>query len=286
MKRLILLITSAFFAFDATSQVTAPDFKFDQTFVACEKKWVVMPPDTALRYPYGFIYVDMQAGFTFDLKGFITVGADGKYIADNSLSKNGAFKYRITPGWPKAALLPAKHFDELNLKPEPDWLKIYYTPVKDSLYYNYRMGWSCNAAGDPGMALSYLDKAYRVNPAHEGVKFELIFAYNALGRFKDAIKLLEDELKNKPADIQLYKELGYAYSGEKNHAKAIEVYGRGLSLFAANVKSDIRGEMALNTAMAYKDLNRPEDYKKWIQLAKEYAPAESLLYKKLVATGF
>jgi tetratricopeptide (TPR) repeat protein len=287
MKNLVISFIFLLYAFKAVSQ-NAPDLKFDQNFTSCEKKWVAFQPDATLRYPYGFIYVDMSAGFTFDLKGFISVQADGKFVADNTISKNGSTKYRLAPGTKPVAVLPSDRLKELNLKPEPEWLSIYYSGVKDTtgVYYNYRMGWIYNAAGESGIALKYLEKAYRGDPADDKVKFEMVFAYNALGRFDDAIKLLEVDIKNKPKDFNLYKELGYAYGGAKKFDKAIEIFKKGLSLFPDNVRSDQRGEMALNTAMAYKDLNNMDEYKKWMLLAKDYYPAESPMYKRIVASGF
>jgi len=287
MKNLIILSICVLFAFNAVSQ-NAPDLKFDQNFTSCEKKWVVFERDAARGYPYGFVYIDMSAGFTFDLKGFISVQADGKFVADNTISQNGSTKYRLAPGTRPVAVLPSDRLKELNLKPEPEWLSIYYAGVKDTtdLYYNYRMGWIYNAAGDPTIALKHLEKAYRVNSADDKVRFEMVFAYNALGRFDDAIKLLEVDIQNKPKDFNLYKELGYAYGGAKKFDKAIEIFKKGLSLFPDNVKSDQRGEMALNMAMAYKDLNNMDEYKKWMLLAKEYYPIESATYKRIVAAGF
>ena len=287
MKNLILSFVTLLCAFKAVSQ-NAPDLKFDQKFTSCEKKWVVFQPDATLRYPYGFIYVDMSAGFTFDLKGFISVQADGRFVADNTISQNGSSKYRLGPGTKPVAVLPSDRIRELNLKPEPDWLSIYYAGVKDTagVYYNYRMGWIYNAAGESGIALRHLEKAYRVDPADEKVRFEMVFAYNDLGRFDDAIKLLEVDIQNKPKDFNLYKELGYAYGGAKKFDKAIEVFKKGLLLFPDNVRLDQRGEMALNTAMAYKDLNNKDEYTKWMLLAKEYYPIGSSAYNKIVASGF
>src|SRR4051812_5166147 len=97
MKNLILSLITLMCAFTAMSQ-NAPDLKFDQNFTSCEKKWVVFEPDANYRYPYGFIYIDMSAGFTFDLKGFISVQPDGKFLVDNKPSQNGAVKYRLAAG--------------------------------------------------------------------------------------------------------------------------------------------------------------------------------------------
>ena len=285
MKNLILSIIILFCGFKAMSQ-NVPDLKFDKNFTSCEKKWVVFERDATLGYPFGFIYIDSTAGFTFDLKGFFSVLPDGKFVADSTVSKNGLIKHRLGPGIKNIALLPANRIKELNLPSEPNWLKIYYPAVKDSLYYNYRMGWVYNAAGAPAIALKHLEKAYQVNPADDKVRFEMEFAYNALGRFEDAIKMLEADIQNKPKDFNIYKELGYAYAGAKKFEKAIEVFKKGLLLFPDNVRLDQRGEMALNMAMAYKDLNNVEEYKKWMLLAKEYYPMESVAYKRIVASGF
>jgi len=253
MKNFITLYIILFCAFNAIAQ-NAPDLKFDKSFTQCEKKWVVFERDATHGYPYGLIYVDLNAGFTFDLKGFFTLSADGKFIPDNSVSQKGPVKYRLAPGTKPVALLPADRLKELNLELEPSWLKSYYPEVKDStdVYYNYRMGWVYNAAGESATAIKYLAKAYSKDSADDKVKFELGFAYNALGRFDEAIKLLEAAVQNNSNNVQLYKELGYAYGGAKKYEKSIETYVKGLALFPSDVRSDVRGEMAVNIAMAYK----------------------------------
>lgn len=260
--------------------------KFNQRYTKCERKWVVMSKaDTAKSYSFGFIYIDSQAGFTFDLKGVFKVGDKGKYILDTNIFKNtGSIKYRIAPNWRRVALLSPQHYDELGIKAQPDWIKYYYN-YTDTVAHDHRWGYIYNDVDEPTIALSYLEPAYRMKPHADGVEFEMAYAYNVLNRFDDAIKTLEPAILNNPNNSFFYKELGYAYSAKKDYEKAIDAYKRGLE-HAADEKSDSKGELAFNMANAYKAMGNMDEYKNWMIKAKSYTPTNSQYYKRITDAGF
>ena len=290
MKNFILQLIFSCLLLNAFAQGSTgidSSLKFDQRIAKCEKKWVVIgKKDTSKEYFYGFVYVDQQAGFTFDLKGKFTIDQNNRYVPDTSISKNKSVKYRIAANWSNVALLPPQHFKELNITGEPSWLKIYYAG-KDtsSAYYNYRMGFAYNVVGEFATALIYLKKACYTKPYPQGVDFEMAFAYNAMQQCDDAIKVSLSAIQNKPGDPLLYKELGYAYSCKKDYENAINTYKKGLEYFPDS-RSDSKGEMALNTAVAYRTMGNQDEYKNWMMKAKEYTPLNSVSYKRIVAAGF
>jgi hypothetical protein len=58
----LLLITTFGFA-----QNKLPTLRFDTNYYDAVDKWVAFPKkDIDSTYPYGFIYIDSQAGFTFN----------------------------------------------------------------------------------------------------------------------------------------------------------------------------------------------------------------------------
>jgi tetratricopeptide (TPR) repeat protein len=280
----ICFLSSAF-AQNNTGTDTA--LKFNERVTRCERKWVVISKkDTDKYYAYGFVYVDLLAGFTFDLKGRFSVDKDNRYIADTSVSKNGPVKYRIAPNWRYVALLPLQHFKELNISPQPAWLKIYYNPNDTgSAHYNYRLGFAYNAAGDCEGALPFLNKAWNANPQPDGVAFEMAYAFNGLNQFERAIKILIPAVQAKPGDPLLYKELAYAYAHKNDYDDAIATYKKGLELFPDR-PSDEKGEMCLNLANVYRVMGNQEEYKNWMIKAKSFAPPNSGYYKQIVAAGF
>ncbi len=289
MKNLSLLLLLLMIILKSSAQNLAGGdtiLKFDQKFTKCERKWVAFRrSDTVKRIYYGFIYIDEQAGFTLDLKGTFYIDISNKFIADTSLSANKALKYRLKPNWPYFGLIPSKRFAELNLLAEPAWVKIYYQNT-DTLQHLYRMGYVYNDADECGIALTYLKRAYVVNPHPPGVDFELAFAYNALKQYDDAISVLLPAMLSKPGDPLYYKELGYAYSHKNDYPNAIDTYKKGIEYFKGDEPNESKGEMASNMASIYKAMGKMDDYKFWMIKAKEYTPTTSYIYKQITDAGF
>jgi len=292
MKKILLTCFFTILIVQAFAQQTQhidTTLKFDKHFTRCELKWVVMPKkDTSARYYYGFIYIDEMAGFTLDLKGFFTIDANGHYIADTSLTRRGLFKYRLPPNTVNVALLPAQHFKELNIQAHPKWVDLYYKGNNDtSTFYNYRMGFIYNAAGDSQTALKYLDKAYKANPHYKGLEFEVAYAYNALSRPNDAITVLESAVKYDTKNIMFYRELGYAYMNKKDYDKAIVLFKQGIdSSPDSQSPNENKAMMAFNLASVYKKMGKDDDCKEWMVKAKGWSLPNSDIYKAAVRLGF
>ncbi|MBK0377751.1 tetratricopeptide repeat protein [Mucilaginibacter segetis] len=289
MKAILLLLTLSCFTCCAFTQAVpnkADDLKFDQRFTNCERKWVVISKaDTAASYTFGYIYINEQAGFTFDLQGVFTVDNSGNYIKDTVVFKNsGSIKYRISPNWRVVALLPESHFKELHIEAQPEWVKNYYN-YTDTVAHNYRWGWIYNDLNESGKALTYLLPANQAKPHMSNIEFEIAFAYNVLKRYNDAVILLEDAIKNNPDFGSFYKELGYAYLKLSDYKKAIPVFIKAIEM-NKDKQSETRGELAINLAAAYKNSGDNDNYNTWMKKAKEYTPVDSPFYKLIADAGF
>ena len=79
-------------------------------------------------------------------------------------------------------------------------------------------------------ALFYLHKAYKKEPHHKGLEFEIAYAYNHLGQYEKAIPILEKALKNDSKNYFFYRELGFAYSKQNKLDIAEKTYKKGISL--------------------------------------------------------
>jgi tetratricopeptide (TPR) repeat protein len=266
-----------------------PNLKFDQPFTKCELKWIVLPPrpnTPNAQYGYGLVYIDMMAGYTFDLKGTFKVDDNGHYIIDTSMTRYKSYKIRLGSNTIKfVALLPQSHFAEMHIQPRPAWVDIYYRGRDTTTTaYNYRMGFILNGAGDSKAALPYLDKAYRADPEFKGLIFEVAYACNALARYDDAIKYLKEALKNDPKNPMLYRELGYAYKLKGANDDAISYYKQGIDLCGAG-QSDSKAEMGYNLAYIYKAKGDDADFKDMIAKVKTWVSPTSDIYKMIVQAG-
>lgn len=102
--------------------------KFDQPFIKAEDNWVAFPLNVKdSTYPFGFIYMDMSAGLTFEFTGSFKVDENGNYVSKKIL--NASYKYRLQANQTKVAIISKEKLTELGVKEIPDWLHNY--KVKD-----------------------------------------------------------------------------------------------------------------------------------------------------------
>jgi tetratricopeptide (TPR) repeat protein len=287
MRHLIILSILNYFVIAVSAQnISKSDtsLKFDRRYTQCEKKWVVRRPDSTGKYTFGYIYIDSQAGFTFDFKGNFIVDKNNRYIVDTSVSQGTSIKVRLYPNWGNIAVLPVDRFKELGIKPEPNWIKGYYS-YTDTVAHNFRWGFIYNDLDQCDTALAYLKKAYAVQPHYKGLEFELIFAYNALRRFDEAISIINSAIKADPKNVLFYRELGYAYQQNKDYDRSVATYMQGIEM-CTDKEIETKSEMAINMANSYKSLGKNEEYKIWGAKAKSWATPGSALYKFIVSQGF
>jgi tetratricopeptide (TPR) repeat protein len=192
---------------------------FNKRFVECEDRWVAFPPNKDSSYSYGFIYIDAQAGLTLNYEGTFRVSASGLFMPHKVDSAN--IKYRLQPNNLLVALIPPDKFAELLVDAVPDWLHVYKGDT-NSIARLYRWGFLYNGWNECEKALTYLERAQKLDPKFKGLQVELAFSYNCLKQYDQAISILQDALTANPSDAYVNKELIYAEieSGQLEKASA------------------------------------------------------------------
>lgn len=250
---------------------------FSSRFTECVNHWVVLQNKNGEKdYSFGFIYIDEQAGFTYHAGGRFSLDDSGHFIkiADEIFDKKASFKMRLVHNG-IAALLPNEAINQLGLPEKPDWLKI-YDDGSNSPYYRMHMGFWFNALGDYKRALVVLESAYKDQPEIDGLEFELAFAYNALEQFDKAIPILSNALKRDPLNFFLGSEIAYANYKTGKYQEAIDLYLKFIDI-CPDVQMELKSQMAINLAGAYSKMGLNEEYKKWLEQAKKWAPEGSSL---------
>jgi hypothetical protein len=248
---------------------------FSTKFTRCVNHWVAFPrKPTQNDYSYGFIYLDEQAGLTFQMAGKFRIENSNRFvkISNEEFDKKYNIKVRIE-GNRFAAILPSEAITRLGLPERPDWLK-YYDDGKNSPYHRMRLGFWLNELGDNQQALTLLESAYKDQPTTEGLGLELAYAYNALRQFDKSIPVLSAALKSKPKDVLLGNELAYANLHKGNYKEAIELYLQFIPL-CPDSRMVQKSEMALNLAQAYRHAGADQEQQKWMEKAKAWAPEGS-----------
>jgi tetratricopeptide (TPR) repeat protein len=258
----------------------AAGLAYDFHMSDCEDRWVALyrkPEDH--DYTYGFVYIDPQAGFTLHFGGRFTIDADGKYrSAPNPIPPDKmTLKIRLEQNG-VAALLPPDAVAQLRLPEKPDWLK-FYEDNADSVTHKVNWGSFYNGIGDSRRAIVYLESAYKERPDAPKLVFELTYAYNALERPEDAIRVSKVEFAKNPKDELLCREMAFAYLHLKSYNEAATQYQACIAL-CGDSESQMaeKSELAMNLSSAYKALADVPNSEAWLEKAKGWAPKGSPVY--------
>ncbi|MBC8052850.1 MAG: tetratricopeptide repeat protein [Sphingobacteriaceae bacterium] len=279
LSLLVFCVLSPFYL--SAQEANVPDLIFNKKFYDCEDNWVVFPKKPADSvYSYGFVYLDMAAGFTFDLQGQFFIEKGGKFVAKAmERLKTSSMKYRLAANTSLVAQLSGKRLMELNLPKEPVWLKGYKAP-SESVSTLTNMGRHYNHVGALDKAAECLVKAYSLDPHFKGVEFELSYNHNAKGQYENAIKVLKGAIKNDSKNFWFYRELGYAYMNLGKLDEAEKVYSTGIE-----ISNDVsqKAEMAYNMTLTFFQKEKKEKCKEWIEKTRSFASADSPYLKSLLA---
>lgn len=250
--------------------------RFNQRFVQSEDRWVAFKAGEDSSHPYGFIYIDAQAGLTLQYEGNFKISPDGR-LEKSMINDKGTVKIRLEPNQVQVAWLPDSWVKALGHDLVPVWLKN-YKETADSLARMVRWGYFYNHWGESEKALSFLEPVYRLNPEKESLEFELSFAYNALGRYAEALAVLEKAVKRKPEECLLYKELSYAQIYLNKTEEAVASCRAGiLHCQEKNMKAEIAYNMAY-TFYKNKDHSR---FAEWVTETRKWAEPGSVYDKNL-----
>lgn len=287
MKRiLIVLLITLVYKGTIKGQALSQPIQFNKQFYDLENHWVAFPKNEQTeKYPFGYIYIDAMAGFTFNLEGSFTVDNKGKLFRDSSdYIKNKMVKYRLPRNTKLVYEIPDNLLKTLGVKQTPDWAAIYKTDINTAAG-KVSWGKQYNSAGDISKALEYLESAYKIDPHAAGLEFELTYSYNELKEYDKAITILDNAIKNKPDNEMLYRELGYSYAHKPDYPNAIKAYLKGIEI-AGQRNPEARAEMAWNLATIYREEKIDTEFKKWGQYAKNCAPANTGIAKMLANLTF
>ncbi len=259
----------------------AAGLTYDVHMSDCEDRWVALyhkPEDHG--YTYGFVYIDPQAGFTLHFFGRFTIDVDGNYhAAPNPLPPDKySLKIRLNKNG-IAALLPPRGLAQLGLPEKPDWLS-FYDDKSDSVTHKVNWGSFYNGIGDSRRAIDYLESAYKERPDAPKLVFELVYAYNALERPEDAIRVSKSEFAKNPKDELLCREMAFAYLHLKSYKEAATQYQACIEL-CGDSESQMaeKSELAMNLSSAYKALADSPNSEAWLEKAKRWAPKGSPVYR-------
>jgi len=227
MKYFFLLFITLF----SVSLFAQTNLNFDKRFVESEDKWVAFEPNADSSFVYGFIYIDAQAGLTLNYEGSFKVLPNGKFEPKKLDSMN--MKVRLEPNNVLVAFIPENKFEELKISATPEWLKYYKTDT-NSIERLYRWGYMYNAWNECAKALTFLERARKINPKFPKLAVELSFSYNCLQQYEKAEVVLEEEVKNNFSDAYVNKEYIYALTKNNKIDKAINQYNSSLQSLDSN----------------------------------------------------
>ena len=255
---------------------------YDVHMSDCENRWVALyhkPEDS--DYTYGFVYIDPEAGFTVQYGGRFTIDANGTFrpAPDPIPGDKMNLKIRLDQNG-IAALLPPQALADLKLSEKPDWLK-FYEDKADLTTHKINWGFFYNSIGDSRRALDYLEPAYKEQPDAPRAIFELTYAYNAMDRPEDAIRVAKPEFTKNPKEELLCREIAFAYLRLKNYSDATGQYQACIALCADSEPGMAeKSELAMNLSAAYAALSDKTNRDAWLEKAKSWAPKGSAVYKR------
>ncbi|MCV2486725.1 hypothetical protein OD917_17480 [Flavobacterium sp. SH_e] len=261
MKKTFALLFLAY-----VSQIFAQDkIQFDKKNIQSEDKWVAFSADSTGSHPYGFIYIDSQAGLTFDWEGTFTIDPSGKFIPKRRETE-GQVKYRLQPNNNLVAFIPESKYSELIIPKEPDWLKNYKTD-EGSIGRLYKWGFMYNGWNECEKALEYLEKAQKIDPEYKGLCVELAYSYNCLKQYQKAVDVLKIALKKEPLDAYTNKELIYAETKNGNLKEAEDICRK---VFKEVSDKTYNAENAFNILQAYYIKKDIKNFNNWFAEANSH----------------
>lgn len=258
MNKIIILF--ALLSFKVQAQV---NLNFDKRFVECEDKWVAFKMNEDTTYNYGFIYIDFEAGLTFNSEGTFKPKQDGSFEIKKSEMN---VKVRLEPNNVKVAIIPDNLFKNLQIEAIPEWLKFYKTDL-NTANRQYQWGYMYNGWNECEKALPFLLKAKELDPKFEGLAVELAFSYNCLKDFNKAIEILEDELTRNPSDAYVNKEYIYSVTKTNDIEKAIKQFYNSIKTIKENTYN---AENCFNIMEFYYRQKNKKNFTVWYNELKKW----------------
>ncbi len=212
-----------FFCIFSYNSYSQPKLEYNKLAIDCINKWVVWESKSN-TYPYGYIYLDIDAGLTLQLAGTLN------YDSLTFISKNNndqSIKVRLQANQNTIAEIPPDILKSLNIEPIPKWVHI-YNADSASNKYKYRLAFTYNAWNRCQDAIDILESIYKNEPNLDGLITEMAFSYNCLNEFQKTIALLENNFPKYKNQAYFYKELIYAYQQLDLMDAAAKYYDKSL----------------------------------------------------------
>ncbi len=274
MKYITILITFLSIGIHAQTKL-----EFDKRNVECEDKWIAYQMDKDSTYTFGFIYIDSQAGLTLNYEGKFKIDNKGRFNRIESTTKTeiGFMKVRLQPNKIAVAEIPVSKFQELNIEKIPSWLESYKTD-ENTIERLYRWGYMYNAWNECEKALTFLEKADKIDPKFKGLQTELAFSYNALEKYNKAEISLKKAIAENPKDCYTFKELAYTYTKLVNFEKVEDTY---MIMTKVCSEKNFIQETAYNLAYEYFKAKDKMEFKKWKTEAEKWSKLENQITQNL-----
>ena len=259
MKFFFVLLTLLAFHLNAQTGLT-----FDKRFVESEDKWVAFSMDKDGMNPFGFIYIDSEAGLTLQYLGKFSTNQNGRFVAQKLDTTN--VKIRLEANDVRVAFIPENRFAELDIQAIPDWLKFYKMDM-GTVKRLYRWGFLYNGWNECAKGSTFLEKAQKMDAQFEGLEVELAFSYNCLGQYNKSISILENVIKREPTDAYINKELVFAFVQSKQLDKAVEACQNALKVCKDKTYN---GENCYNVLHGFHAKKDKKNFNLWMKEAKKW----------------
>lgn len=258
-------------AFLTTNVYAQSNLQFEKLFIESEDRWVAFKPDKDSAYPFGFIYIDEIAGLTLQVEGNFTINKSGKY--EPTKNEKASFKVRLQPNNVLVAFIPENKFQELNIQALPDWLKNYKSDT-NAVSRLYRWGFLYNAYGSCAKALTYLERAQKIDPNYENLAVELAYSYNCLEEYQKAEDVLLPEIKKEVLDAYVNKEYIFTLTKNNKIEKAMQQFNKAVTTLTDN---QYDAENCYNILQYFYFQNDKVNFNKWFDELKKHPNKNSQL---------
>ena len=187
----------------------------------------------------------------------------------------GLSKYYRQPNSVLVAFIPDTKFQELKISPVPEWLKYYKTDTS-SVERLYRWGYMYNGWDECAKALTYLERAEKINPKYKGLAVELSFSYNCLKQYGKAEAILEKEIKTNPTDAYVNKEYIYTLTKNNKIDNAVNRFENSLKSLNDN---QYNAENCYNILQYYYNQKDKENFNKWYKVFLDQPNGNKMMTK-------
>lgn len=256
-----VILLFSFSAFAQTQESAA--LSFDQGIANCENKWSGIKGQDG-KTILGYVYVDIDAGFTFEHYGDLNSSEGHLRAVKSELFGKARVISRIEKNFP-AICLTESQLTQLGLPSSPEWMK-FYKDDRSPAEHHTRWAFHANHIGASKLALEHISKAVAAGASSPALTFEHAFALNALGRFDETIALLTPVISSFSASSDLIAELAFAHLAKGEYSAAIPCYKQALEHHKPSVR---RGEFAKNMAYAYEKLGNRGQRDYWSAVATQ-----------------